>query len=297
MGSKLSCAFCVASLAVIGDDAFAADMLVKSSLDPRPWINPILVANTQVGLGIVAQGVDYFETVPAFPRLDSETGWIPGLQLSVSAMAPIGPVSSVYMMAAFTWLRGDTAYAAATGLVTADRSGADVKALDLRFGKGFDIATSWMLTPYVGAGYRGWDRNLGKGASASGYRELYEHTYVGGGLMAQWAASDRLVLSASGLIGTTLSPRMSISYNGGVPTDPFTFRLGRSTIYMAGLSADYAMTEEWHANGGVDYTSFRYGVSPAAPDGSFEPDSRTSAWTIKAGVGYSLYRSTTQAAQ
>jgi hypothetical protein len=288
MGSKLNCAICCAGFLTLGERAVAGDMLVQTPLDARPWMNPILIANTQVGLGIAAHRVDYRETMPSFPNLDSENGWLPGVTLGVSAMAPIGAVTNLYVMGAFTWIRGQTEYAATIGPVTADRSGADIKTLDLRLGKGFDVAADWMVTPYLGVGYRGWERDLGTSFRSLGYHELYEHGYVGGGVLVQWAATDRIVLSVTGLAGATFAPRMGVSYNGGAPMDPRTYSLGSSTIYMAGLSADYAIGRDWHANAGLDVLSFRYGASAVAPNGTFEPDSRTSTWTVKAGFGYSF---------
>lgn len=296
MGSKLNCAIYCAALATISGNVSAADMLVKTSLDARAWMNPILIANTQVGLSIVGQRVDYNETTPIDPRFSNEAGWLHGLQFGLSAMGPAGPVNNVYFMGAFTWLHGQTDYGASRGPVRSDRSGADIRALDLRFGKGFDIATDWMVTPYLGMGYRGWNRSLSNRFGPFGYDELYEHTYIGGGMLLQWAATERLVLSASGLIGTTSAPTMKVSYNGGFPVDPWTYALGSSSIYMAGLSADYAITDKWHMNAGIDYLSFRYGASAVSPDGTYEPDSRTSNWTVKAGFGYSFHKPSAVAA-
>jgi len=296
MGSKLNFAVSSVALVTIAGNACAADMLVKTSLAARAWLNPILIANTQFGLGFVGHRVNYNETTATDPRFSNETGWLPGLQFSLSAMGPAGPVQNIYFMGAFTWLHGQTEYGASGGPVRSDRSGADIRTLDLRLGKGFDIAADWMVTPYLGLGYRGWDRSLSNRFGPSGYDELYEHTYVGGGMLVQWAASERLVLSASGLIGTTSAPTMKVSYNGGFPVNPWTYSLGPSSIYMAGLSADYAITSKWHLNAGIDYLSFRYGASPWAFDGTREPDSQTSNWTVKAGFGYSFHKSSTVAA-
>lgn len=288
MGSRLNCALSSAALLATGGAASAADMLVKTPLDARAWINPILIANTQVGLGLIVQRFDYNESTASIPHLDSERGFVPGLQATVSAMAPVADVSNVYVMGRFTWLNGRTEYSAVAGPVTSDRSGADVRDVEVRFGKGFDIATSWMLTPYLGAGYRSWERNGSNRLGPFGYREIYQHGYVGAGLLLQWAATDRLVLSGSGLLGTTLSPRMAASFNGGAAITPEDYTLGSSTLTMAGLSADYAITPEWHANAGVDYLDFRYGASPVSATGYYEPDSRTSNWSVKAGFGYSF---------
>jgi hypothetical protein len=295
MGSVLSFAvlsFAVLSsvaLASVGGRAFAADMLVKTPLDARAWINPILIANTQVGLGIVGHRFDYNESTPDFPRFSGERGWVPGLQATVSAMAPMAEVANVYFMGRFTWINGRTEYNASGGPATSGTSGADVRDVDVRVGKGFDVATNWMATPYLGAGYHGWARDLSNKTGPFGYHELYEHGYAGGGLLLQWAPTQQLVISANGLAGTTFGATMATSYNGGFPIMPQDYRLGSSAIYLVGLSADLAMTREWHINAGVDYVNWRYGASPLAPDGSSEPDSRTSNWTVKAGFGYSFY--------
>lgn len=296
MDSKLNCALCCAVLVMTGGSVSAADMLVKTSLDARAWMNPILIANTQVGLSIVGQRVDYNETTPTDAHFSSEAGWLPGLQFGLSAMAPIGPIRNAYFMGAFTWLYGRTEYGASGGPVTTDRSGANIAALDIRVGKGFDIAPDWMATPYLGVGYRGWERDLSNRSGPFGYSESYEHGYAGGGLLLQWAATDRIVLSASGLIGTTFAPKMTVAFNGGAWVLPWTHDLGRSALYMAGLSVNYAMTREWHANAGIDYLSFRYGASGASPDGFYEPESRTSNWTVKAGFGYSFHKPSAVAA-
>jgi opacity protein-like surface antigen len=292
MGSNLNCALCFAALPAIGSAASAADMLVRTPLDAGAWINPILIANTQVGLGIVGHHFDYNETTPAAPRFSSERGWTPGLQATVSAMAPMAEMpelANIYVMGRISWIKGVTAYSASGGPATSARSGAEIRDADIRFGKGFDVAANWMVTPYLGAGYHGWDRDLSNRFGPFGYHELYQHGYLGGGVLLQWAPTRQLVISANGLAGTTFNAKMTTSFNGGIPITPQDYRLGNSTIYLAGLSTDLAITREWHLNAGIDYVNWRYGASPPAPDGSLEPDSRTSNWTVKAGFGYSFY--------
>ena len=253
------------------------------------WVNPILVANNQISVDAVGHHFDYHETTAAFPVLDSEKGWLPGVQVTGSAMGNLGTITNVYAMGQFTWIKGTTDYWAAGGPVTSNRDGAEVKDFDFRLGKGFDVGTSWMFTPYFGAGYHVWDRDLSNQFGPFGYHEKYEHGYAGAGLLIQWAPSNQLVLSATGLVGSTFDPKMTTSFNGGAAILPWTYGLGSSVIYKAGVAADYAITRQWHANVGVDYVNFRYGASAFAPDGTFEPDSRTSNWTVKAGLGYSFY--------
>lgn len=297
MGSKLNCALCLAALPAIGSAASAADMLVKTPLDARAWTNPILIANTQVGLGIVGHRVDYNETTPTAPRFSSERGWVPGLQATVSAMAPMAEITNVYVMGRIGWTKGVTEYSAAGGPLTSGRSDAAMRDVDARFGKGFDLAADWMVTPYLGAGYHDWDRNFPNRFGPYGYRELYQHGYLGAGLLLQWAPTEQLVISANALAGTTFNAKMTTFFNGGYPITPQDYRLGNSAIYLAGLSTDLAITREWHLNAGIDYATWRYGASPPGPDGSYEPDSRTTNWTVKAGFGYSFYTPSAMAAK
>jgi hypothetical protein len=144
-----------------------------------------------------------------------------------------------------------------------------------------------MLTPYIGAGARQWGRNL---PGASGYHEDYSHGYVGGGLMAQFALTPDLVVSVDGLVGSSFAANMTTSRTpGGFAITPQSYALGSSAIYQAGVSLDYAMTKQLHANAGIDYTSFKYGRSATSPiDTSYEPDSRTSQVVIKIGLGYAF---------
>jgi len=62
-------------------------------------------------------------------------------------------------------------------------------------------------------------------------------------------------------------------------------------MYQLGLSADYAITRELHANLGVDYTKFSYGASAtyiAAPNYVWEPSSTTKYTTYKIGLAYAF---------
>jgi len=55
---------------------------------------------------------------------------------------------------------------------------------------------------------------------------------------------------------------------------------------MVGGAVDYAFTEHWHGNVGVDYTYFSYGQSALNAGGYLEPNSTTSYLTVSAGLGF-----------
>jgi hypothetical protein len=276
-------------LLAASSSAVAADMALKAR--PLPPVvecsNDIVRSNNQISVDIVGTKWDYLERDQLGIPIDSEKGWVPGVQLTGSVMGCWLGFQNVYAMARYTYLNGHTDYWAGGGPVTRNVDGAVVSTGDFRLGKGFDVGTNWMLTPYVGAGLQQWDRDLSNAHGPFGYHEAYKHDYVGAGLLVQVSPISRLVLSANGLVGSTFDAKMVATQNGGFPIPPWTFGLGSSVIYMAGLAADYALTANLHVNIGVDYVDYKYGRSAFNPFGFFEPDSRTQNWTVKGGLGWS----------
>ena len=273
-----------------GSSAFAADMPLKA-LPPAPVVacsNDIIRSNSQISVDVVGTNLNYLERDLLGVPLDSEKGWIPGVQVTGSWMGCLGAFTNIYVMARGTYVDGHTDYWAGGGPVTSNVDGARIWNGDFRLGKGFDVAGNWMLTPYIGGGLQQWDRDLSNSKGPSGYHEAYKHDYVGVGLLVQVAAAPGLVISGNGLVGSTFDPRMTGTPNGGFPFPPWTFGLGTSVIYMAGLQADYAITQNLHANVGADFTHYDYGRSAVNPFGFLEPASRSSIWTIKAGLGWAF---------
>lgn len=272
----------IAILAAASSSAGAADLLPAP---PVLAVSDIVRANNQVSLDFAATDFNYVETLPpTYPVFDSEKSWVaPGLSVSASVMGNYLGLQNLYASGRVTWVDGHTKYWSAP-LTNTD--GAVVWNEDFRVGKGFDLSNNVMLTPYLGAGARNWSRNL---PGAGGYHESYSNGYLGAGLLVQVAPISRLVLSAYGLAGGTSDATMVTSRNGGYPINPYQYSLKGSNIYIAGASADYAITERIHANIGVDYVAFKYGQSPPSPiDGSLEPTSHTSNVTLLAGIGYAF---------
>jgi len=270
-------------------------MPVKAAPMMPPQANPILYVNNQISLDAIGQNIDYAERDNAGVVKDTEKGWQPGLQLTGSAMGNLGALTNVYIMGQFSWANANTKYVGSLQGGTYGSSvltnGAETKDFDFRLGKGFDVGPNWMFTPYFGAGYHVWDRNI---VGSAGYHEQYDHGYAGGGLMIQWAPTNQWVLSGNGLVGSTLSPQMASSLtDGGSAITPATYNLGSKLMWKVGLSSDYALTPQWHLNAGVDYTHFNYGYSNVQAD-QYEPDSRSGVWTVKAGFGYSFYQPTSR---
>jgi opacity protein-like surface antigen len=280
------------SAVALASAANAADLSGGYKAPQPVWVSSdILSANNQAGIAFATTNFDYLETVSG-AKFDSEGGWVPGVNVSLSLMNNM-LVNNFYFRADYTHLDGKTDYvggynetptspATPYGSVKA-KSPAVVDDIDFRFGKGFELSRNFMATPYLGAGYHDWQRNVG-------YQEEYTNGYVGAGLMLQWSPINRFVLSANGLVGTTFDSH--IVTGGSLPID---VALGESTIYRVGLSGDYALTRSIHVNAGVEYVDFAYGKSAVTvfSDGQHnyyvnEPDSTTKNTTVKVGVGYSF---------
>jgi hypothetical protein len=287
-----------AILIMAAGHAMAADMPVKAvKAAPAIWYNDILAANNQISLDITYTKMDYVENYPCvIPNIglandcapgifDQEHGWLPGLTVTGSWMGDLAGIHNLYVWGAGSWSKGNVNYSAGNGQTLVN--GAEIWNADFRFGKGFDISKTVMLTPYIGVGGNWWSRNI---TGPGGYHEDYSHGYAGGGLLLQFVPVSRMVVSVNGLVGSTFSSSMTSSLNGGFPITPQTYTLGNKVMYNAGISLDYAFTQQLHGNVGFDYQHFNYGQSPVSQiDFTLEPASRTDYYTVKAGLGYSFY--------
>ena len=252
------------------------------------WVNDITRANNQVRLDFTETsfwyGPEIISSAPRGSGLDAETAYLPGLQVTGSAMANIGAICNLYISGSFSWFQGNTSYFQFGGPSTINQ--ATVEDSDFRLGKGFNVGPNGMITPYFGAGTNLWNRYL---TGPGGYREIYTHDYAGAGVLLQYSPGPGWVLSVDGLIGEAFNSSMTTSLTpGGFPIIPATYGITNKPVYMVGGSVDYAITEHLHANAGVEYTYFQYGQSPVNPiSGDLEPNSTTSYLTLSVGAGYS----------
>ncbi len=275
--------------------AFATDLPATKSEPASPMLatTPIYDANNQISVDFLNEWLSYTEhayyatnLTPVGGKLDSETGSLPGYNVSLSLMRN-WMVDNLYLNAQVSYVSGNTAYDGSTCffrgacIPVSKTNRATIFDTDFRLGKGFSLAPKVMLTPYFGIGTNYWLRG-------GQYSETYTNDYAGGGLLAQYGATDTLVLSAYGLVGGTFGSHISVGRAG--PNSPaWSGALGDSGIYKLGLSADYAWTRNLHFNASVDYVDFRFGHSAVQPvTGQVEPNSATSDVMLKVGVGYSF---------
>ncbi len=292
--------------------AHGADMATKAPVfkaPPSGCAYDIIRANSQISVDFAATDWNYAEfnqfaagggalANPAFPvgaTLNTEKGWLPGVAVTGSYMSDCssGFFSNIYLYGRGTYLSGHTTEWV-NGVPGTFSDPARVWDGDFRVGKGFQVSSNVMLTPYIGAGVDDWRRTI-SGVPTGALIEDYSHGYVGAGLLLQVAVAPGFVVSAYGLGGGTFNSQMNFNPNTAVNAVLFgpnhTFTLGNSETVKAGASIDYAFTNNWHMNAGVDYTYFKYGASrqELLPlFGTFEPPSRTSNVTATVGVGYSF---------
>lgn len=255
--------------------------------------SPIVRSNNMIGISFADTHIDYTETGNGVlgadgVTLDTEKGWVPGVRITASLMRDL-IVDKFYLAGAFTWNNASTKYTGSLiggvfGSVVQD-DGAIVKDFDFRIGKGFDITSNFMVTPFFGFGSHYWDRKVNAG-------EVYSHDYIGLGLMLQYALTQQLVLSADALAGRTMGAKIDVAFIDPV-FNGFAGGLGNSGLYKVGIGADYAVTKAFHLNAGLEYTAFRYGMSGLyfLGDSSCcvgEPRSTSSTVTARVGVSYAF---------
>jgi hypothetical protein len=280
--------------------AFAADMPVKARVAAVPYVqyNYILAANNQIILQAVGTHLDYAEYadgrtgLPAGAFMDGEKGWVPGVGLKLSVMSN-WLFENAYFSAEGAYQKGNLDYKQqiAPGVIIGDIRGpafnaheAELNDFSLRFGKGFTINPNVMITPFAEYGYHRWVRHQGLPD------ETYQHQYVGGGVLLQVSPVERLVWSASAMVGSTFSAQIDV---GAVPAVGLVgaqgIGLGSAVTWKVGTGLDYALTPNWHVSGDVSYMEFDYGKSADVNAGIlfFEPRSTSKVTTAKLGIGYS----------
>jgi len=249
----------------------------------------IKASNNQVVVQSISTFVDYTETGngqlgTAMGTLDTETGPVLGQAYYISAMKDV-LLGNDYARVMFDHSSGLTNYVGGAlpngtyGSVVGTSS-AVLSNFSVRYGRGFDIGGTRMLTPYVELSTHTWERGIN-------YGETYTHSYYGVGLLGQYLMHNKTVLSVDALLGHTKGSYIAV--NSGSGLIGFAGALGDSMLYKVGISLDYLIAPRLHGNVGADYTAFIYGISAVYPSGTtsaWEPDSRTNYATIRVGLGW-----------
>lgn len=252
----------------------------------------IKAANRQINLNFERQKIEYHEYdtegLTSGGWLDSENGSQNGFSIDYSHQFDAEGVSDWYFRAAFAYAKGKTDYdgylqSAIDGSLTPWQSRTDVKTtdVDVKFGKGFRLASDRVqLTPVGAYLYHTWKRDLAPG-TPYGYREDYKHSALSVGLLGQFAITSRLVASAYGSIGRTISPELTIARAGKLD-------LKSRNIYTMSFDLNYRITDSFDVHGGVQQTRFKYGQSDIEYGSVYEPESKSTLTNYYVGAGYSF---------
>ena len=288
-------------------------LLISQSIQAD--VKDIVSANSQIGAQFVTSNVDYTETSQEGIKADTEQGFVPGFGTSLSVMKNL-LFGNDYLAFQFSRLNGSTDYVGGmntAGTLSATPSnygsiiqsnGTEIMDFSGKIGKGFELSRSTMLTPYFEIGHHSWNRQINSTLpvfTAFPYspttKEDYNNYYFGFGTMGQITPINKLVITANAMVGGIFSPTMTttgtpyaIASSGPLNNSNTPFNLGSSVIYKFGLSFDYAIYKNFHANAGAEYSAFEYGKSSTSGTFpySYEPSSQNNYTSVRTGIGYSF---------
>lgn len=233
-------------------------------------VNPAIVAaETRVSLGITATGFNYRESFDN--TSDTEHGVLPGFSFGASRLGGAFGLTNVYTGVVYDFSGGALDYRgylqrSGQRLVPYDQTeSALVNRVEVRLGRAMPLMDTMAVLPFVAAGYQTWSRDIG---GAGGYGSFYRAALAGFGARLDYAATDRLVLSATA---------EGLAVLGGDVSAPglgFTASLGTSGEESVRLGADWRLDNAWHIFAGLDLQHFNYAGSKLN-NGYYEPPSST----------------------
>lgn len=253
--------------------------------------NPsILSVNRSLSLGYLEDRLYYIEPdngTTGSGYLDYERGKQKGGRISGSYMTAD---SHLYIEVQWSGSEGRVGYTGYLQTVpptpVTGTSRATTQEPLIKFGKGFDLGSRVMATPYLGVGWRYWLRELGVG-TVGDYNESYSFFYGLAGGMIQFSPVDRLVLGVDGGIGRTFHAQINVP-DFGLDDAP----LGSKPIVKAGADLDFRVADFLHLFVSADYMHVQFGQSPVFvyyPYEVWEPYSKTTVYDGVAGIRIPLW--------
>lgn len=259
-------------------------LLIMAASPSWADINDIRASDSALEFDVGGTDLKYGETNSG-TTLDTETGWMPSFDAGLTWLMPSNAsiFSDTYLHLDGQATFGNTHYNGGlqnlqTGVVTpySGTTNDQIYQINGKIGHFFAVDEGVAVTPYIDLGFRSWQRQL---TGPGGYNESYTNGEAMGGLMLQVSPIPRLVLSASGAIGSTLGPEMN--------TQGTTYNLGSSTVWRADGKLGFALTPKFELTGDVQYSGFAYDQSQTL-GGGFEPNSYTHQLTLLTGIAYHL---------
>ena len=247
-----------------------------TSLSAQADIQSIRAADNEIWGSVGESLFNYKESIKPIP--DSEHGWTPSIAGGLNYMGSNNwyfAVDAAYTTGKDTY---SGAYLLSPSTPVKSQTQEDITTASVKFGRGYALGQSVMLTPYGELGGRFWSRDLG-----GGQVEDYHNFDFQLGLMGQFSPIKRLVLSGYASYGPT--------FGGEMKTDGVTYPLGSAGMMKLGGKVGFDLAPRWELFTTLDYDHFHYVKSPVEYDpnaGAYflEPSSRTNETAWRVGLGY-----------
>jgi hypothetical protein len=189
---------------------------------------------------------DYKEDLPA-PLKSTESGWIPGIFLSYE----YNKRNAFYLKIFTEFSYGDDTYDGSdqmgNPLVFSDNNHQFLFRGEIDVGYNFALSKSVAVKPYVGYGYRRWNR--GQEAIIQGvatYQERYYWHYIPVGVLVEVNVNDRLTVEPNAGVRYMFYGRATAELSEVDPgfNDP-AMKLGNRASYYVEMPIRYKLTNTW----------------------------------------------------
>ena len=219
---------------------------------------------TSLSLGVSALSFRYAE-FPDDGRLrNKETGILPGVNAAMK-LTPgawrIGLAGSAH--------GGAVDYDGATTAFRPHQTRTDTRIFNGMASLGYEFAASERvsLTPYLGAGYRYWKRDILPNRGVGGLLEEYRWSYAALGLELAWQKSERLRFGADVRLVRPVDAKLDVAI-----TPATTLELDAQTGYRIGLPIQWSFSPRFGVSVEPYYERQDFGAS-LPKNGILEPAS------------------------
>lgn len=219
-----------------------------------------------------------FKTQTQSKQYSKDSGWIKGATIDYTREG----VDRFYVNLRANLAGGDLDFSGTSQLNGRPmyKSGAFIYGGEGRVGYTFSPAKlkKMTLTPYAGAGYRSWDRDLGDDTS-----KTYKWVFGTVGFRADYFATTRL------RIGLDIAGRLPLSFQNSVeyitPGATYSSKLSGRPGFLMSLPISYRINKDWSLLASASWERIYISQSHALGP-TYEPSSRTDIKGFNLGVQY-----------
>ena len=237
---------------------------------------------------------DYEEDIDP-PQRSTNSGWLPGMYLDLGYRKNNG----LYLRFSGSYASGDLAYDGSDQNGTAIYFSNDPQKFyrfEANVGYVFQAGPNTSLVPYIGYGYRYWERGEAN-PSIGNYREVYDWHYLSLGIRIEHDLNSRWRVGIAAAANIMFMGRMKVSLSelDSGYNDP-AFNLGDRIGLRITVPIRYALTGNWSVTGTPWYEYSPIGASDmelltyrgTGKSLVMEPSSTTTQYGFDLGIAYSF---------